>query len=267
MNGLHLESRGQGPLLLLVHGWAMHGGIFAPLVEALAGSFRVLSVDLPGHGRSRASTLPLQVERLADALADLLAAHEPAPGAAPAWIVGWSLGGLIALALAARHPQRVRGLVMLAASPRFVAATDWPMGMDPAVFAAFGTELDRDFAGTLDRFLMLEAQGSSPLRETLRFLRDAVHERGGPTPEALHAGLALLRSTDLRPLLPGLAVPSLWLAGRRDRLVGPEAMQAAAALAPNSRLQVFEHAGHAPFLTEPAAVAAAITAFAAEGPP
>jgi pimeloyl-[acyl-carrier protein] methyl ester esterase len=180
--------------------------------------------------------------------------------------VGWSLGGLVATALAARHPDRLRGLAMIAASPRFVQAPDWPAGMDPRVFEGFGEELGRDYRGTLDRFLMLEAQGSAHLREELRFLRDAVYARGEPGPRALREGLALLQNSDLRAALPGLAAPSLWLAGRRDRLVSPQAMQAAAALAPRSRFQQYEHAGHAPFLTEPGAVADALTTFAAQCP-
>lgn len=268
MSGLHLERAGQGPALLLLHGWAMHGGIFAPLVERLAGGFTVLGVDLPGHGHSRDSALPLALDAVADALAVQLAALEPeVPGASRALVAGWSLGGLAAIALAARHPARVRGLAMIAASPRFVSAPDWPAGMDPRVFELFGEELGRDYRGTLDRFLMLEAQGSAHLREELRFLRDAVYARGEPTPRALHEGLGLLHDGDLRHALPDLAIPSLWLVGCRDRLVSPQAMQAAAALAPRSRFTLFEHAGHAPFLTEPAAVAEALTVFAADCPP
>jgi pimeloyl-[acyl-carrier protein] methyl ester esterase len=182
-------------------------------------------------------------------------------------VVGWSLGGLVATALAARHPDRVRGLAMLAASPRFVQGPDWPAGMDPRVFELFGEELGRDYRGTLDRFLMLEAQGSAHLREELRYLRDAVYARGEPAPRALQEGLGLLHDSDLRAALPGLAMPSLWIAGRRDRLVSPQAMQAAAALAPRSRFQHYDHAGHAPFLTEPKAVAEALTAFAADCTP
>lgn len=263
MSALHLEVAGQGPALLLLHGWAMHGGIFAPLLPALTERFTVLRVDLPGHGHSRDSALPLDLGRLVDALAEGLAAR----GDTPSLVGGWSLGGLIASALAARHPARVRGLVMLAASPRFVAAPDWPAGMDPRVFEAFGEELERDYRGTLDRFLMLEAQGSAQLREELRFLRDAVYARGEPAPRALREGLSLLHDGDLRSLLPGLAMPSLWLAGRRDRLVSPAAMQAAAALAPGSRFRLFERAGHAPFLTEPEAVAGALIEFSRACPP
>ena len=269
MSGLHLERAGQGPALLLLHGWAMHGGIFAPLVERLADDFTVLRVDLPGHGHARDSALPLALDAVADALDAALAAAVDDGGrdTGRALVLGWSLGGLVATALAARHPARVRGLAMVAASPRFVSAPDWPAGMDPRVFELFGEELGRDYRGTLDRFLMLEAQGSAHLREELRFLRDAVYARGEPAPRALREGLGLLHDGDLRDALPGLAMPSLWLAGRRDRLVNPQAMQAAAALAPDARLQVFEHAGHAPFLTEPQAVADALRAFGAECPP
>ncbi len=258
MSLLHLEREGRGPALVLLHGWAMHGGVFAPLARVLSEHFELITVDLPGHGGSRDSALPLALTPVAEALAHALPPR--------ALVVGWSLGGLVAMAYAMRHPQRVRGLGMLAASPRFVAAPDWPAGMDPRVFEAFGEDLARDYRGTLDRFLMLEAQGSAHLREELRFLRDAIDARGEPAPRALHEGLALLHDSDLRAGLPALAMPSLWLAGRRDRLVQPEALREAASRAPSSRVQVFAHAGHAPFLTEAGAVAEAITTFAAGCP-
>ncbi|MGL6289945.1 MAG: alpha/beta fold hydrolase, partial [Silanimonas sp.] len=114
---------------------------------------------------------------------------------------------------------------------------------------------------------MLEAQGSAQLRSDLRFLRDAVYACGEPGPRALREGLGLLQNSDLRTALPGHAMPSRWLAGRRDRLVSPQAMQAAAVRAPRSCFQQYEHAGHAPFLTEPEAVADALAAFAEACPP
>lgn len=262
MSGLHVERAGRGPALLLVHGWAMHGGVFAPLLPALTPHFEVITIDLPGHGHSRESALPLALDAVAEALAEALAAVS----ASRVLVAGWSLGGLVAMTLAARHPARVCGLVMMAASPRFVSAPDWPGGMDPRVFEVFGEELARDYRGTLDRFLMLEAQGDAHLREALRYLRDAVYARGEPAPRALHEGLGLLHDSDLRGLLPALNTPTLWLSGRRDRLVSPQAMSDAAALANKSTVQVFEHAGHAPFLTEPTAVAEALTRFAADCP-
>ncbi|MDY0021888.1 pimeloyl-ACP methyl ester esterase BioH [Arenimonas caeni] len=253
------DVRGQGPALVLLHGWAMHSGLFAPLVAALQDEFELHLVDLPGHGRSREAGVPLAL----DAAVDAVAARVPERAL---WL-GWSLGGLVALHAAAAMPARVRGLVMLAANPRFVRSEDWPAGMDPSVFRGFASELGRDYRATIDRFLMLEAQGSDHVREEIRLLRDEVFAHGEAAADVLRDGLALLEGTDLRDALPALAMPSLWLAGRRDRLVSPEAMQAAAALSPRARFHEVARAGHAPFLTHAGDVASALRAFAAECPP
>src|SRR5690606_24357509 len=130
----------------------------------------------------------------------------------------------------------VRGLAMVAATPRFVRGPGWPHAVEPSVFERFGVELERDFEGTLDRFIALDTLGSEHGRAELRTLRALLHERGRPDPAALRAGLALLEGSDQRRALATLPVPSLWLAGRRDRLVNPAGMAAAAALAPGARL-------------------------------
>ena len=249
------EVHGQGPALVLLHGWAMHSGIFAPLVDRLAPHFTLHCVDLPGHGRSAGTGLPLTLENSA---AQVLAV---VPERA-LWL-GWSLGGLVALQAAATRPERVRGLVMLAASPRFVRGEDWPQGMHADIFRDFAKALGTDYRGTLDRFLMLEAQGSDHVREELRLLRSEVFAHGEPAAGVLCDGLGLLENSDLRSALPSLAMPSLWLAGRRDRLVSPAAMQAAAALAPASRFHQVDSGGHAPFLTHADVVSAALLEFEA----
>lgn len=252
---LHVETTGTGPDLVLVHGWAMHGGIFAPLAERLAAHFTLHRVDLPGHGHSRDSGLPLDPAACAEAIA------EATP---PAMWLGWSLGALVAIEAATRVPARVRGLVAVAGTPRFVAAPDWPHGVDPEVFHQFGAGLAADYRATVDRFLALEAQGSDHMREELRLLREQVYARGEPAPRFLHEGLTVLERSDLRAHLPALAVPSLWIAGRRDRLVPWQAMEAAAAVAPEGRFARVDSGGHAPFLTHADEVAGHIIGFAAE---
>ena len=252
---LHVEVVGSGPPLVLLHGWAMHGGIFAPLVEALRDHRTLHVVDLPGHGLSRGSAVPLELDDCARAIAAVV---PTAP-----WC-GWSLGGLVALRAAGLLPARVPALAMLCATPRFVRAADWPHGMPPSVFTEFADGLASDWRATIDRFLALEAFGSDHVREELAMLRAAVLERGAPAPAVLSQGLQLLQSSDLRDAVPALPVPSLWLAGRRDRLVDPRAMQQAAALAPRARYVQIEHAGHAPFLTHADAVARELLGFLRE---
>lgn len=249
---MHIEVRGRGPSLLLIHGWAMHSGLFAPLADRLADRYTLHLVDLPGHGHARASAGTLDPATLARTLA----ARVPRA----AWL-GWSLGGLVALRAALDHPEQVRGLVMVASSPRFVQGGDWPHGVRPSLFREFGEALQRDFRGTLEGFLALEALGSEDARRELRALRAQAFERGEPAPRALQEGLDLLDSADLRDELAGLRVPSLWLSGRRDRLVPEGAMAAAAALAPGAREVQIGNAGHAPFLGAPDQVAGLVDDF------
>lgn len=254
MKGLSVQVVGAGPPLVLLHGWAMHGGIFAPLVEALRAHRTLHVVDLPGHGHSRDAGVPLELQACAHAVLD---AVPDAP-----WC-GWSLGGLVALQAATQHPARVPALAMVCATPRFVVADDWPHGMPAAVFDGFADGLRQDWRATIERFIALEAFGSDHMREELRLLREAVLARGEPATAVLADGLRLLHDADLRAALPGLAVPSLWLAGRRDRLVDPRAMRRAATHAPGARYVEVEHAGHAPFLTHADAVASALLDFLA----
>jgi pimeloyl-[acyl-carrier protein] methyl ester esterase len=249
---LYIEVVGDGPPLVLLHGWAMHGGVFALLVEQLRARHRLHIVDLPGHGRSRDSEVPLTPAACADAIA---AAVPRAP-----WC-GWSLGGLVALHAAATRPQAVPGLAMLCASPRFVRGDGWKYGMSAEVFRDFAAGLRDDYRGTLDRFIALEAFGSDDARGELRTLRAEVFSRGEPAAHVLADGLELLETADLRDQLPALAVPNLWIAGRRDRLVDPRAMREAAALAPGSSFAVVEHGGHAPFLTHAGVVAGLLDDF------
>lgn len=246
MSALHVEVIGHGPPLVLLHGWAMHGGVFAPVVERMQATRTLYIVDLPGHGGSRDCDISLTLESATQAILD-------AVPVAP-WC-GWSLGGLLALHAANTQPQRVPALMMLCATPKFVRSDDWPQGMPVEVFRSFADGLRDDWRGTLERFIALEAFGSDHARDELRMLQQDLFARGEPASHVLADGLALLESSDLRASLPTLAVPSLWLAGRRDRLVDPRAMQQASSITHNARHAQVEHAGHAPFLTHADVVA------------
>lgn len=244
---------GRGPAMVLLHGWAMHGDIFAPLVARLQNDFTLHIVDLPGHGRSADSPVALEL----DAVAGHLATNVPRA----IWL-GWSLGGLFALQAAQRFQESVRGLVMLCASARFVAADNWPQGMDASVFSGFARALADDYRGTIDRFLMLEAQGTANVREEVRLMRAQIFSHGEPSKDRLLEGLGLLQNSDLREGLPTMATPSLWLASRLDRLVTSQAMLACAGLTRAGRHVQSASGGHAPFLSHPDEIADNIKQFA-----
>src|SRR5690606_1005644 len=140
---------------------------------------------------------------------------------------------------------------------------DWPHGVPGRVFAEFAEELSARYRHAIERFVALETMGSPHAQAELRDLRQRVFARGEPRMEALCDGLATLDASDLRDALAQLAMPSLWIAGRRDRLVRPAAMQWSAARSPGGRYLEF-NSGHAPFIEHADGVADALVAFERE---
>jgi pimeloyl-[acyl-carrier protein] methyl ester esterase len=239
---VHIETSGAGSGLVLIHGWGMHGGVWQPVVDALARDHRLHVVDLPGFGRSpalAASTLEAWVDVLSAALPTRVS------------VCGWSLGGQVALRWALARPDQVERLVLVSSTPRFVNTQDWRHGMDATVFLQFAAQVQRDYHGTLSRFLALQAQGGEEGREVLRQLRTQFFRLPAPAPEALQAGLDILLQTDLRAELAALAVPTLVLHGGRDQLVPPAAGRWLAETLPRARAEICATASHAPFLSHP----------------
>jgi pimeloyl-[acyl-carrier protein] methyl ester esterase len=240
---LHVEVMGSGEPLLLVHGWGMHGGMWGSVAEKLARQFRVLAVDLPGHGHSAGNGSPFTLD---DIVNELSAQFDE-----PIAVCGWSLGGQIALRWAARHPAQVSRLVLVASTPCFVRQADWPCAMAAETLAEFAGALQQNYALTLRRFLALQVRGSEQERELLAALRNALFSRGEPDLAALQGGLEILRDCDLRGALPDIAQPALVMAGERDTLTPPQASQYIAAKMPNARLATVSGAAHAPFMSHP----------------
>jgi len=255
---LHVEVRGQGPDLVLLHGWALHGGMWGPWLTELAGYARLHLVDLPGHGHS-----PWSGDL--KGLPDLARAVRPhVPGGAT--LLGWSLGGMIALELARQDPGLVRALILLATTPKFVASEDWEHGMPPAVLEGFASGLASDHRGTVQKFLALQTRGDERSLETLRMLRRNLEAHGPPDRRALEAGLEILRTADLRDALPALALPALVIAGDHDRLTPAAAGRALAASLPRARYCQIPRSGHAPFLSHGPEVLREIQGFLRRAP-
>jgi len=248
---VHVESVGSGADLILIHGWAMHGGIFAPLTPLLAARFRVHVVDLPGHGYSAGSD---------ESIDPALCVAELAARLPSATWVGWSFGGLVSLRAALDVPDQVRGVVEISSSPCFVSKADWPHGVPADIFVQFGEGLIGNYRATIERFLALETLGSAQAQDELRELKAHVFERGDPSLSVLEQGLGILQATDLRDALDTLSRPSLWIAGRRDRLVPAAAMRWAAQHSVRGEFVQID-SGHAPFLSHAHEVASAIFSF------
>lgn len=235
------ERIGSGADVVLLHGWGMNSGVWAPLLQDWRERFTLYLVDLPGHGNS--PTLDT-ADRWVEACLDVapMQAH---------WI-GWSLGGQLALQAALTAPERVVGLSLIATTPCFVAGADWPCALKEAVFDDFSRALVTDPAGTLKRFLALQVRGAESARETLLALRHAVDQRPPAAGTGLRDGLALLRETDLRQSVSSIKCPQQWLLGARDTLIPHTLANWLDVALPSARAVCIDGAGHAPFLSHPA---------------
>ncbi len=251
---VHVESVGSGPPLVLLHGWALHSGLWGPLQAHLARRHRVHAIDLPGHGHS-AATEPYTMATIVAAI-DAAVADET-----PLSVLGWSLGGAVALEWALARPGRIDRLLLVATSPRFVAADDWPHAMAAGTLARFGDELRVAYRPTLQRFLSLQLHGSEHGRAALATMRKHLFSRGEPSPAVLERALDLLAGVDLRARVPALAVPARVVSGDRDTLAPASAGRWLAAALPAASYAEIPGAAHVPFLSHPDAFTAAIDGF------
>lgn len=235
---LSVTRRGQGPELVLVHGWGMSSPIWDSLVRRLESHLALTLVDLPGHGGSEAGLAGLN--NWTDAVVDA------AP--ADAVFMGWSLGGLMCMQAARRHAARVKGLILVDTLPRMLRGSGWNWGMKPAALEATAQGLKSDFVSTLQEFVMQQVLGEPGARHMVRGLQSQLLSTP-PKVEGLMRGLDILHEADLRDRLGEIAQPSLLIAGERDRMCHPDGMAWMAERLPDADFWRVPRAAHAPFLS------------------
>lgn len=254
------RETGSGPTLVLLHGWSLSGLAFGELAGHLQ-DFRLLLPDLPGHGGSSPAPSP-SLATLADDLAVWLGAAVPGP----LLLGGWSLGGMLAMELAARSAIPVERLLLIATTPRFTASADWPHGLPVTQVRALARNLARRFTATLGEFFALSFGPGEVDARRLRAIRAfAIQPAGLPDPASAAALLALLEHHDQRRLPAAITCPTLVIHGAEDRIVPVGAGRALAAALPQGRLCEFTATGHAPHWTRLPETAEAIREFCAWG--
>lgn len=238
---LTCDSIGCGPDILLLHGWGLNSEVWQPLLDRLQSHFCFHLLDLPGFGVNH--QLAPDHYNLAT-VTELVARHLTRPTV----VLGWSLGGLVAQQLALQYPQRVRALVCITSSPRFLADDNWP-GIKDDVLRAFAAQLRSDPAATVERFLAIQALGSERARADIQLLKQQISRRPTANPVALKHGLNILREADLRHQLKQIECPTLRIYGRNDSLVPKAALEQIEALQPQATSMLFPKASHAPFIS------------------
>jgi len=236
---IKLHQAGHGLPLVLLHclGVDRH---FWNFCADLARDFTLLRYDLPGHGETAVPAAPYGVEDLAAQLADIFAAHQ----IGRAHVAGISLGGLIAQAFAASHPELVDRLILVDTTPRY---TDELRAMWDARAATARTAGVAAMVGDLLK-IWFSADALARDGEGVRYVRAALARCSG---EGYARACEALKAADLRPLAPRIAARTLVVCGDDDI---PSFLDAARWLASNisgAELAWIAGAKHASVLEKP----------------
>ncbi|MBS0411335.1 MAG: alpha/beta hydrolase [Proteobacteria bacterium] len=269
--GLHVHYRDQGrrdgPTIVLVHGFSASLHAWEPWVQRLGGDYRIITLDLPGHGLTRA---PTTYQISPDANADLVDTVARRLGAGRFVIGGNSMGGGVAWNLALRHPEDVRALVL-------VDAAGWPRptrrdGPPPLIFALLGNPVGRALIRNIDTHVLAE-KGLKSAYVDPALVTPALVDRYVELSRAPgHRDLILAgRQRTGRAITPAtfaqIHVPTLVMHGQADALIPVGDGEAFAKAIPGARLVTYPGVGHVPMEQIPDRSAADLGAFLKSLPP
>jgi 2-succinyl-6-hydroxy-2,4-cyclohexadiene-1-carboxylate synthase len=236
--GLHVERRGSGPVVALVHGFTQTGGSWGAIADELTADHEVVLVDAPGHGGSTAVEADLET-----------GAALAAEAVGPAVWVGYSMGARLCLNVAVHHPDVVRGLVLVGGTA----------GIEDAAERAARQEQDRATAARLDEVgldAFLEEWLAQPLFASLPADAAGVDDRRRNTVTGLRSSLERAGTGSMAPLwdrLGELRMPVLAVAGEQDERYAALARRIAASVGGPSEVALVPSAGHAAHLEQPTA--------------
>ncbi|QIG49982.1 3-oxoadipate enol-lactonase [Nordella sp. HKS 07] len=250
---LHFEDEGpaNAPALVFVNSLGTDLRIWDKIAAQLRVEWRILRYDLRGHGLSDTPSAPYAID---DHIGDLAALMD-ARGVKAALVVGLSVGGLIALALASRRPDLARALVLSDTAHKIGTGEMW----DARILAVRQGGMAAIAQSILVRWFAVEYPVNRPA--DFAGYRNMLIR----TPVEGYIGTcATLRDADLTAVASELALPALCLAGAEDGATPPDLVRSLAALLPGARFEMIPGAGHLPCVEQPEIMAKHISAFARE---
>lgn len=256
---IHYDDQGEGRPLVFIHGWGMSSRVWRFQAERFAPSYRVITIDLRGHGESG---LPEgEGLSMADLAADVAALFRELD-LERAVLVGWSLGALVCLKSYGSVRDRLAALVLVGGTPRFTAGDGYESGLQPADVRGMALRVRRDRAKTMGEFFRGMFTDRELSREqNRRLVTEIVIPSRQPDTPILLKSLEILASSDQREVLPLIDLPVMLIHGSDDTICLPAASRYMAERIPGSELAIIDGCGHAPFMSMPDRFNAAFDGF------
>ncbi len=243
---LRAITSGAGPTVLMIHGVGLRAEAWNAQIDALSDPFHVVAVDMPGHGQSPLPARDLGLQDYTDTIAAGLDA--------PALVIGHSMGAMIALDMALRHPHLVQGVAALNAIFQRDAAAETAVRVRAD---SLDGQTRADPSGPLTRWF---GAAASPERDACAAWLTEVDPAGY---RMAYTVFAHENGPDASALA-ALTCPTLFLTGREEPNSTPAMSQAMADLAPKGRAEIVGHAAHMMPMTHVAQVKGALRGFAKE---
>lgn len=252
-------EQGSGCPVVLLHGWCMSSKVWKYQFDDLSSSMRLIAPDLRGHGRSQGVSGGLNFESFAADLVDLCAALD----LTKVLLVGWSMGAQIALQSYAQLTDRLSGMVLVSATPRFTASDDFPHALACNEANGMRLKVQRNAQRALEGFYSrLFAEGELDGHPSGAEIKQLLSSIPPPDTDAMLEALDALARADMRELLAAITIPTLIMNGAQDRICLPQASRYLKEHIPGAGQIIFHDCGHAPFLTQCHQFNAGITRFA-----
>jgi pimeloyl-ACP methyl ester carboxylesterase len=242
-NGIRINynDSGDGELIVLLHGYLETSAIWDSFAEKLSRSFRVVSIDLPGHGGSESFSENHSMDFIATVIRELMEDL----GAKKFFLAGHSMGGYVTLAFADLFPASLSGFCLFHSQP-FPDTPETIEKRKAEIELVREGKRDLFVAGNITR--MYATQSSEKFRAAIERSVNLAAEIPDEGIVAVLNGM-IERPSRLAVMQSG-AVPCLWILGEADNYIPCSAMQGRVTLAKNSRLVVLKNSGHMGFIEE-----------------
>ncbi len=247
---LHYEQAGRGPGMLLLHGLGNDVRIWEGLIPLLSPHFTLTALDLRGSGRSSKPTAPFTLKEMAGDVAAVL----PQLGADPVTLLGFSMGGTIALELATSCPERIARLILVSTPPSWAG----PFPPPDAIQKLFSNTVVTPelLAQVYELIFGSDFKRQHTVQEYIDF---RLHD---PAPQPLESYLHQLHALEQHPFnreIGRITTPTLVIAGTEDQVLPPQNSEWLAATIPGSQLRLLPGVGHMVPLEAPGLLAESIS--------
>ena len=240
----HYEISGTGDMIVMIHGLGGSGNYWQAQKEFLHTDFQVMTLDLPGHGKS--SWMPVSLLEMSHDIREILSSL----GIAQFSLLASSMGGLVALELYRMIPQDVMRFSLVGSIPKFARGPNYPAGLDIDKIRTLSQQFDGDYAMILDIFFRSLFTMKERQSEGFQWVKQLRQSEPLPQREALKHFLEILEKTDLRDRISSVICPLQFITGTEDYICPREIMDWVAQHTYNARFDFIEGSGHLPFLVE-----------------